>query len=146
MAVTSSSLSSRLMTLQGGVLKYIVAVASTMSSPRPQKWPISWVTTLATSYFILQPLTVPDAETAFADALVALEAALPFDFPSPEFPLPWESPSSFEPSDSPRTFVAVAASSGVSSANGWRRSEEHTSELQSQFHLVCRLLLEKKKK
>src|SRR5689334_24856980 len=26
------------------------------------------------------------------------------------------------------------------------RSEEHMSELQSQFHLVCRLLLEKKKK
>src|SRR5689334_23950644 len=30
--------------------------------------------------------------------------------------------------------------------NGGFRSEEHTSELQSQFHLVCRLLLEKKKK
>src|SRR5689334_25196403 len=29
---------------------------------------------------------------------------------------------------------------------GRGRSEEHTSELQSQFHLVCRLLLEKKKK
>src|SRR5207253_10683154 len=28
----------------------------------------------------------------------------------------------------------------------WRRSEEHTSELQSRGHLVCRLLLEKKKK
>src|SRR5689334_23908313 len=28
---------------------------------------------------------------------------------------------------------------------GGGRSEEHTSELQSQFHLVCRLLLEKKK-
>src|SRR5438309_8706008 len=28
---------------------------------------------------------------------------------------------------------------------GKARSEEHTSELQSQFHLVCRLLLEKKK-
>src|SRR5271166_6987344 len=27
-----------------------------------------------------------------------------------------------------------------------RRSEEHTSELQSRGHLVCRLLLEKKKK
>src|SRR5438309_8835352 len=27
---------------------------------------------------------------------------------------------------------------------GCLRSEEHTSELQSQFHLVCRLLLEKK--
>src|SRR2546430_7135876 len=29
---------------------------------------------------------------------------------------------------------------------GWDRSEEHTSELQSQSNLVCRLLLEKKKK
>src|SRR3712207_6930844 len=28
---------------------------------------------------------------------------------------------------------------------GWRRSEEHTSELQSRQYLVCRLLLEKKK-
>src|SRR2546429_3479579 len=27
----------------------------------------------------------------------------------------------------------------------WGRSEEHTSELQSRLHLVCRLLLEKKK-
>src|SRR2546430_5425363 len=30
--------------------------------------------------------------------------------------------------------------------DGRRRSEEHTSELQSQSNLVCRLLLEKKKK
>src|SRR2546422_6709042 len=29
---------------------------------------------------------------------------------------------------------------------GAERSEEHTSELQSRLHLVCRLLLEKKKK
>src|SRR3712207_6886723 len=29
---------------------------------------------------------------------------------------------------------------------GWVRSEEHTSELQSRQYLVCRLLLEKKKK
>src|SRR5688572_31262492 len=29
---------------------------------------------------------------------------------------------------------------------GFERSEEHTSELQSQSNLVCRLLLEKKKK
>src|SRR2546422_2962353 len=29
---------------------------------------------------------------------------------------------------------------------GCDRSEEHTSELQSRLHLVCRLLLEKKKK
>src|SRR5690349_23698760 len=34
----------------------------------------------------------------------------------------------------------------ASSACGIRRSEEHTSELQSRRDLVCRLLLEKKKK
>src|SRR5437660_9208165 len=31
-------------------------------------------------------------------------------------------------------------------ARSFSRSEEHTSELQSRGHLVCRLLLEKKKK
>src|SRR5437868_11407501 len=37
---------------------------------------------------------------------------------------------------------------GAAAANRLRRtrSEEHTSELQSRFDLVCRLLLEKKKK
>src|SRR5205809_3432200 len=38
--------------------------------------------------------------------------------------------------------------SGATSVSGTSRcrSEEHTSELQSRLHLVCRLLLEKKKK
>src|SRR5687768_18038937 len=35
---------------------------------------------------------------------------------------------------------------GGERAGGDGRSEEHTSELQSRLHLVCRLLLEKKKK
>src|SRR5258708_16513345 len=46
----------------------------------------------------------------------------------------------------PRLRQAPASSPG---AIRWRksgRSEEHTSELQSPDHLVCRLLLEKKKK
>src|SRR5699024_7554599 len=34
----------------------------------------------------------------------------------------------------------------INNAIGQARSEEHTSELQSRFDLVCRLLLEKKKK
>src|SRR5438270_9433778 len=34
---------------------------------------------------------------------------------------------------------------GIKLSGGQRRSEEHTSELQSQSNLVCRLLLEKKK-
>src|SRR6267143_3388384 len=42
-----------------------------------------------------------------------------------------------------RSFPAIGAKARCSAAS---RSEEHTSELQSQFHLVCRLLLEKKKK
>src|SRR2546430_13643579 len=40
--------------------------------------------------------------------------------------------------------IALRASSGCKTP--FRRSEEHTSELQSQSNLVCRLLLEKKKK
>src|SRR5699024_11776747 len=36
--------------------------------------------------------------------------------------------------------------SGSTSSMPRERSEEHTSELQSRFDLVCRLLLEKKKK
>src|SRR2546422_8121922 len=34
----------------------------------------------------------------------------------------------------------------VSASTACSRSEEHTSELQSRLHLVCRLLLEKKEK
>src|SRR2546430_13099276 len=42
------------------------------------------------------------------------------------------------------TFVFVLSAQPTSCVPG--RSEEHTSELQSQSNLVCRLLLEKKKK
>src|SRR2546429_3182149 len=38
------------------------------------------------------------------------------------------------------------AASGRACGRSLKRSEEHTSELQSRLHLVCRLLLEKKKK
>src|SRR5439155_23664059 len=40
---------------------------------------------------------------------------------------------------------AVVARSSSPRSSAPRRSEEHTSELQSRGHLVCRLLLEKKK-
>src|SRR5688572_31085279 len=54
-----------------------------------------------------------------------------------------------------RTYRAAARNVAMSeclqlhdatSTRDQRRSEEHTSELQSQSNLVCRLLLEKKKK
>src|SRR5689334_24172814 len=43
------------------------------------------------------------------------------------------------------TTAGTASQSGRHARSATARSEEHTSELQSQFHLVCRLLLEKKK-
>src|SRR5688572_32717401 len=49
---------------------------------------------------------------------------------------------------SPRSHMArwrAGAGPGAAAAKS-RRSEEHTSELQSQSNLVCRLLLEKKKR
>src|SRR5258708_28066706 len=42
--------------------------------------------------------------------------------------------------------AAASASSDSVACSTIPRSEEHTSELQSPDHLVCRLLLEKKKK
>src|SRR5256886_14278937 len=51
--------------------------------------------------------------------------------------------SRFRGSD--RVSIAFPSAEWVS-AYGVARSEEHTSELQSQSNLVCRLLLEKKKK
>src|SRR2546427_9494871 len=63
--------------------------------------------------------------------------------------------------DEPRLQLLVNALVTLGRGDGWgstnanaaalralaeRRSEEHTSELQSQSNLVCRLLLEKKKK
>src|SRR5687768_18280866 len=46
----------------------------------------------------------------------------------------------------PPLFVFVTAYSDHAIRAFEARSEEHTSELQSRLHLVCRLLLEKKKK
>src|SRR5436305_8036984 len=42
--------------------------------------------------------------------------------------------------------LAVLRAAGLVESERRGRSEEHTSELQSRPHLVCRLLLEKKKK
>src|SRR5207249_5031164 len=41
-------------------------------------------------------------------------------------------------------WVGMGLAAGIEWVGEWR-SEEHTSELQSRFDLVCRLLLEKKK-
>src|SRR5438067_10592607 len=48
------------------------------------------------------------------------------------------------PGRAPRRWATGSRRWGCSSRSS-RRSEEHTSELQSRFDVVCRLLLEKKK-
>src|SRR5690625_6094182 len=44
-----------------------------------------------------------------------------------------------------RAGAAIERNDYLPAYANWTRSEEHTSELQSRGHLVCRLLLEKKK-
>src|SRR2546430_16796458 len=49
-------------------------------------------------------------------------------------------------SDLPQATHTIVPARSPESEEAGERSEEHTSELQSQSNLVCRLLLEKKKK
>src|SRR2546422_6533301 len=55
----------------------------------------------------------------------------------------FRSPGIQLPSGTSQTFFPEKRSTAATLP---QRSEEHTSELQSRLHLVCRLLLEKKKK
>src|SRR5690349_24705116 len=55
-------------------------------------------------------------------------------------------PATTSPIGRPRNGVSSSAPSRSRAARLTARSEEHTSELQSRRDLVCRLLLEKKKK
>src|SRR5690242_21863658 len=51
----------------------------------------------------------------------------------------------FKQSSNPALVMIYSIAEGIA-LGGIARSEEHTSELQSHVNLVCRLLLEKKKK
>src|SRR6267143_5173526 len=93
------------------------------------------------------------AEDAFVDDLFAAAPGLGMPFLAARFPRsyvdanrePYElDPGMFEgPLPQPLNHRTTRVAAGLGMIP---RSEEHTSELQSQFHLVCRLLLEKKKK
>src|SRR5690348_18108163 len=50
------------------------------------------------------------------------------------------------PGRPPERCTSTVTSGAATPSDARVRSEEHTSELQSPVHLVCRLLLEKKKK
>src|SRR5699024_12821863 len=86
------------------------------------------------------------------DALPIFKKQWPSDHCFSSFSIAYSAaPLSSDVSDEPPPSVAVSSVSEViivtpvSSKSTLFRSEEHTSELQSRFDLVCRLLLEKKK-
>src|SRR5437867_10490362 len=74
-------------------------------------------------------LSIDVAEQQVQAAINAAATFLPRDLPNPPVY------SKVNPADAPVLTLGVTS-----------RSEEHTSELQSPYDLVCRLLLEKKKK
>src|SRR5256885_4247089 len=65
--------------------------------------------------------------------------------PTTSFPTPWTTCASWPALLQPRRLATVSIHSAARQIQH-HRSEEHTSELQSPCNLVCRLLLEKKKK
>src|SRR2546427_3873374 len=82
--------------------------------------------------------------TTLFRSLLTLDADTLWFEPSTSKPAPVHPRHKVETADVERALAA----SGSARFNQLRqqRSEEHTSELQSQSNLVCRLLLEKKKK
>src|SRR2546429_6940940 len=86
------------------------------------------------------------------DELAAVETALGRIRSDQAVTLEFRGLGFFPNEKKPRVFWAgIAASSNLKTLAAdiegamEKRSEEHTSELQSRLHLVCRLLLEKKK-
>src|SRR5690606_41575315 len=90
-----------------------------------------------------RPVRIAGAGLAVV-ALAACTSTQP-EAPPESTPSPTAAPTTTAPSPSP-TPTPSAADGQYGVAAGDPRSEEHTSELQSRENLVCRLLLEKKKK
>src|SRR2546422_6253382 len=82
------------------------------------------------------------------DIIIPPNTVVPTEW-RPFWPAPWATISGTTPNMNAKEVIKIGrrrirAAATVASTSG-RRSEEHTSELQSRLHLVCRLLLEKKK-
>src|SRR2546422_3158852 len=86
----------------------------------------AWVVGLATLAYVVFPSSATNVELLAVGTPAERDVIAPFTFP-------------VNKSDQERVREAEELAGSV------KRSEEHTSELQSRLHLVCRLLLEKKK-
>src|SRR5699024_11531058 len=84
--------------------------------------------------------------TTGAFALAVATAATLATAPASAAPRPVQDPQGFIVSPARTQISFTYSPTGfVAGTRNQHRSEEHTSELQSRFDLVCRLLLEKKK-
>src|SRR5690606_41628074 len=103
--------------------------------------------TLPSTCFFISPTTAWSSTFSLHDALpisrwVPTTWALASSIVATVNPEPLRATSTFLSMNKGTTHLKRSSRSGVRAA----RSEEHTSELQSRDNLVCRLLLEKKKK
>src|SRR5947208_9283156 len=93
-----------------------------------------------------KPLMTPTAVRSLtATTAVGLGESFAMAKPAAKPPSKRKSPRSIGPGSSPNSSMHFSYASSRALFD-LSRSEEHTSELQSPDHLVCRLLLEKKKK
>src|SRR5256886_7605334 len=94
----------------------------------------------------------PVRDVLYCEECLATIVGIPAPTPAvtaPPAASPYQMPASALPPTSPsqaRSSPVLAFFLGFLPGMGAFRSEEHTSELQSQSNLVCRLLLEKKKR
>src|SRR2546425_7320906 len=109
--------------------------------------------TLASAKRDNEPITTPlfralmnrhNLRRTLCVVLVASLLAPSFGFGQPQ-PAPSPSPAPSTPGRSVTTPTPFGGGTRIMPGPEYRRSEEHTSELQSLAYLVCRLLLEKKK-
>src|SRR5438309_5139189 len=81
------------------------------------------------------PAAKPGASAATSAAVTPIRHPAPAGAPA--------TPAAARPSAPARPAAPSSSQPSANRIGVTARSEEHTSELQSQFHLVCRLLLEK---
>src|SRR5258708_17904006 len=92
----------------------------------------------------IRPFTPPASLTRLKARSIPSRIWRPFSFAAPDKFA--DMPNRISRSVTPRTAGSTGTGAVGAVADREIRSEEHTSELQSPDHLVCRLLLEKKKK
>src|SRR5258708_14944186 len=117
---------------------FLYATHSRRAASRPAARPVNRQPPRKVPSSALYPCTPPPPNPATSPAAYRPSIGCPPEPSAREARSVWMPPSDLRVRMCSRTPISGPIA-------GWHRSEEHTSELQSPDHLVCRLLLEKKK-